>query len=131
DVLKNDGSLLDAAKAINKSKSFIYNKIRRGRRFNNQIQLFPYKPIPKLRITLAQIMQRINYLQQFPINNQFKLLNVLKKKIYYDEKSFELGNIPKNKVFWSEIPDISHRFYTKEKNSLIINVFSAASWFGK
>ena len=57
-ILKNDGNLLDAAKAINKSKSFIYNKIRRGRRFNNQIQLFPYKSIPKLRTLLLKLCNR-------------------------------------------------------------------------
>src|SRR5690606_76189 len=42
-ILKNNGGLNDAAKSINKSKSYIYNHIRKGKQFKTISKYFLIK----------------------------------------------------------------------------------------
>lgn len=129
--LKKGGSTRSVGKEEGLSHTTVLKHARRNKFNKNGV--FPYKPKKVLKITQQQQQKRINYIKKFDFNNQTRLRNQLKKRIYYDEKPWEIEKIPnqQNTRYWSTNKNIKQREFIKYKHPTIINMFAAISYYKK
>ena len=94
--LKKTKSLRKTALLHNLSHEKVRTTVRRSK--NNPLGLYPYKCKTVLRLSTAQLVQRVAYITSMPYKTGWRLLQRLKRKGIYDEKKFVLGQPPNKQL---------------------------------
>lgn len=126
--LKSGQSLRRVGRKSGVSHETVRKRVRKSK--SNPTGLFPYKNQYTLRLTQKQRVIRQEYCDTFP-NTDRAILNRVKKRVFYDEKPFYLGqmmNKQNNRIWTDSKSDVKSKRVVKDKNPTMVHSFATISY---